>query len=106
MPDNSGYYGSWGAQAAPASPYWQNIYDKKAEWAPCYYDSTNVLSAYAVYELPLGHGKSYGKDMNKVADAIVGGWTISPILAVTSGFSMTTYGTDRSWTNSLSARPN
>ena len=27
MTDNSGYYGNWGAQAAPANPYYQNLYD-------------------------------------------------------------------------------
>jgi Carboxypeptidase regulatory-like domain len=106
MTDNSGYYGSWGAQAAPASPYWQNIYDKKAEWAPCYYDSTNVLSAYAIYDIPVGRGKSFGKDMNKVVDAVVGGWTVSPIVSVLSGFPMAPYGNDHSGTNSRSARPN
>jgi hypothetical protein len=106
MTDNSGYYGSWGAQAAPASPYWQNIYDRKAEWAPCYYDSTHVLSSYAIYEIPVGRGKAYGKDMNKVANAVVGGWTVSPILSLSGRFPMAPYGTDRSGTNSRSARPN
>ena len=62
MTNNSGYYGSWGAQAAIASPYWQNTYDPKAEWAPCYYDSTHVLSSYAIYELPFGHGKKFGRE--------------------------------------------
>ena len=28
--DNSGYYGNWGAQAAPANPYYQNLYDPKS----------------------------------------------------------------------------
>ena len=34
MTDSSGYYGSWGGQTTPTSPYWQNLYDKKAEWGP------------------------------------------------------------------------
>jgi len=38
MSDNSGYYGAWN-NAISAYPYWQNVYDKKAEWAPCYYDA-------------------------------------------------------------------
>ena len=38
MTDSSGYYGSWGGQTTPTSPYWQNLYDKKSEWGPCYYD--------------------------------------------------------------------
>jgi len=106
MTDNSGYYGSWGAEATTASPYWQNIYNPKAEWAPCYYDATHVLSSYAIYELPVGRGKAYGKDMNKAANAVVGGWTVSPILSLRKGFSMTPYGSgDQSGTNSRSSRP-
>jgi len=107
MTDNSGYYGSWGALATTASPYWQNIYDPKAEWAPCYYDATHILSSYAIYELPVGRGKAFGKNMNSVANAIVGGWTLSPIISVHTGFPMTPYGSgDQSGTNSRSSRPN
>jgi Carboxypeptidase regulatory-like domain len=106
MTNNSGYYGSWGAQATTASPYWQNIYDPKSEWAPCYYDSTNVLSAYGLYDLPFGRGKTFGKDMNKVANAVVGGWTISGIGSWHTGFPMSPYGSgDQSGTNSRSSRP-
>jgi len=86
MTNNSGYYGSWGAEATTASPYWQNIYNAKAEWAPCYYDATHILSSYAIYELPVGRGKAYGSNMNKVANAVVGGWTVSPILSLRKGF--------------------
>ncbi|MBV9268094.1 MAG: TonB-dependent receptor, partial [Acidobacteriaceae bacterium] len=28
MTDSSGYYGSWGGQTTPTSPYWQDLYDK------------------------------------------------------------------------------
>ena len=106
MTNNSGYYGSWGAQATTASPYWQNIYDPKAEWAPCFYDATHTLSAYSVYELPIGRGKKFGKDMNAAVNAVVGGWTISPIVSLHTGFPMSPYGNDNSKTNSRSARPN
>lgn len=107
MTDNSGYYGSWGGQAATVSPYWQNIYNARAEWAPCFYDATNVLTSYVIYDLPVGRGKALGKDMNKVANAIVGGWTVSPILSLHTGFPMSPYGTgDKSGTNSRSSRPN
>ena len=107
MTNNSGYYGSWGGLATTASPYWQNIYNPKAEWAPCYYDATHILSAYAIYEIPVGRGKALGKDMNKAANAVVGGWSISPIISVHTGFPMTPYGSqDFSGTNSRSSRPN
>jgi len=106
MSNNTGYYGSWGAQATTAQPYWQNIYDPKAEWAPCYYDATHVLSAYAVYELPVGRGRTFGTDMNRGVDAVVGGWSVSPILSMHTGFPMATYptGSDPTGTNSRGLR--
>ena len=90
MSNNAGYYGSWTAnrQSSTSQPYWQNIYDPKAEWAPCFYDSTHILSGYAIYELPFGKGKKFGSDMNTAANAIVGGWTVSSILSWHTGFPM------------------
>ena len=60
MTDSSGYFGSWG-QAASASAYWQNLYDQRAEWGPCYYDVTHILASYAVYELPIGRKRRWGR---------------------------------------------
>ncbi len=110
MTNNSGYYGTWsGARGSnTASPYWQNTYDPKAEWAPCYYDETQNLTAYAIYDLPFGKGRKFGSDMNKVANAIVGGWTVSPIMTLHSGFPQALYATvaDPTGTGSRGLRPN
>jgi len=89
--DNSGYYGNWGAQAAPANPYYQNLYDPKADWANCFFDSKNVLSAYAVYELPFGHGKRWGNTSNGAVNAVAGGWSVNPIVSIHSGFPVALY---------------
>ena len=105
--DNSGYYGNWGAQAAPANPYYQNLYDPKADWADCFFDAKNVLSAYAIYDIPFGRGKRFGHDMNRAVDAIAGGWSIAPIVSIHSGFPLALYdfGTDTTGTNSRGLRP-
>jgi hypothetical protein len=109
MSNNTGYYGTWsGARASStASPYWQNIYDPKAEWAPCYYDEKHNLTAYAVYDLPVGQGKQFGSSMNKVENNILGGWTISPIVTLHTGFPLALYnnGTDQTGTASRGLRP-
>jgi len=89
--DNSGYYGNWGAQAAPANPYYQNLYDPRADWANCFFDSKNVLSAYATYEIPFGHGKRWGNGSNAVVNAVAGGWSVNPIVSVHSGFPVALY---------------
>lgn len=104
MSNSTGYYGAW-VNALSASAYWQNVYDPKAEWAPCYYDSTNVLTAYAIYELPFGRGRTYGHDMNKALNAVVGGWQFSPIFTYRTGWPMPVYGAaDNSGTYSRGAR--
>jgi hypothetical protein len=91
MSDNTGYYGAWN-NALSASAYWQNVYDQRSEWAPCYYDATNVLSAYAVYDLPFGHGKSVGKDVNGVVNQVIGGWAVSPIVSFRTGWPLPVQG--------------
>ena len=60
MSDSTGYYGAW-VNALSASAYWQNVYDQRSEYAPCYYDATHVISAYAIYGLPFGRGKHWAK---------------------------------------------
>jgi len=109
MSNNTGYYGTWSNQreSSTASPYWQNIYDPKAEWSPCYYDSTHTLTSYAIYELPFGKGKKFGSDMNKAMNAVAGGWTVSPILSLHTGYPLALYnnGSDQTGTASRGLRP-
>ena len=95
MTDNGGYYGSWGGQAWYGPTYWQNLYDSKAEWGPCFYDQTQNLTTYALYELPYGKNRQFGKDVNPVLNAIAGDWNVSAILTFHTGFPMTPY----TWTD-------
>jgi hypothetical protein len=109
LTNNSGYYGTWGAaaQATPASPYYQNLYNPAADYASCYYNSNNILAAYATYELPVGRGKMFGGNMNRVVNAVVGNWQASTIVSVHSGFPLAIYNsTDSSGTGSRGPRPN
>jgi len=108
MTDNSGYYGTWGSsQGVPANPYYQNLYDPRADYAPCYFDAKHILSAYAVYEIPFGHGKRFGHDVNGVVNQIAGGWSIAPIITGHTGFPLALYNftNDPSNTGSRGARP-
>ena len=49
------------------------------------YDTTHSINANMVYELPFGRGKRFGGGMNRIFDAIVGGWEISGVYRQTSG---------------------
>jgi hypothetical protein len=106
MTDNSGYYGTWGStQGTPASPYFQNLYNPRADYAACYFDATHVLSAYAVYDLPFGRGRKYGANMNPVVNAIAGGWSIDPIIQLHTGFPLALYSGQTDATGSRGLRP-
>ncbi len=86
------------------SPYYQNIFDAAAEWGPCDYDATHNFVANAIYDLPVGRGRAFGKSMNKVADAVIGGWQASGILSLHTGFPLTVTAADASGTGSRGAR--
>jgi hypothetical protein len=42
-------------------------------------DQTHVVKAGIVYQLPVGHGKTFAGSANKLVDSIIGGWQISYI---------------------------
>jgi outer membrane receptor protein involved in Fe transport len=105
MSDSTGYYGAWN-NALSASAYWQNVYDQKAEYAPCYSDSTHVISAYAIYDLPFGRGKMLGKNASGVVNGVIGNWEVSPIVSFRTGWPMPPEGAvDESGTYSRGIRP-
>jgi hypothetical protein len=93
MSDSTGYYGAWN-NALSASAYWQNVYDQRSEYAPCYYDATHVISSYAVYDLPFGRGKMVGSGVNGVVNQVIGGWAVSPIVSFRTGWPLPVYGAD------------
>ncbi|HEV3510351.1 MAG TPA: carboxypeptidase-like regulatory domain-containing protein [Candidatus Sulfotelmatobacter sp.] len=50
------------------------------------FDTTHQLNANWVYELPFGSGKTFGSGMHGISQALLGGWNISGILRLTSGY--------------------
>jgi hypothetical protein len=122
MSNSPGYFGTgWGSTNATSSggqPGWENIYNPRREWGPCYYDQTHVLTSYVTYQLPFGRGKQFGHDMNPALNAVLGNWEIGGIVTLHSGNALTLnefggwgIGGDTSHTNgiepqTLSGRPN
>ena len=50
------------------------------------FDATHQFNANWIYELPFGRGRSYGRNANRVLDALIGGWQFSGLFRWTSGF--------------------
>jgi Carboxypeptidase regulatory-like domain len=107
MTNDDGYYGTWGSEreTAASGNYWQNLYNPNGDYAQCYWDSKHVISAYAVYEIPFGRGKSFGTSLPAAVNAVAGNWSINPIVSWHTGFPLSLYGANNSGTNSPENRP-
>ncbi len=108
MTDSIGFYGSGGGASAATSAYVQNLYNRKAEWGPCGWDAEHIFTGYVSYDLPFGHGRAFGKNINRFADAFVGGWQVNSVMSFHTGFPLTINNatTDPSGTGARSSRAN
>jgi hypothetical protein len=70
----------------------QNYYDSGADYGPAGYDVRHNFSATAVYALPVGHGKEFLSNSNRLVDEALGGWKISTGIVLYSGFPETITG--------------
>jgi hypothetical protein len=83
----------------------QDSFCLQCEWARSIFDVRHRFVASVLYELPFGRGKPYLVD--GLGGAILGGWQVSAITSISSGFPRNvTVGTDRSNTGGGQDRPN
>jgi hypothetical protein len=59
------------------------------DYTYCGNDSPNILHASGVWQLPIGKGRSFGNQMSRGLDAVIGGWSAQWILTSQDGFPFT-----------------
>ena len=64
----------------------QNWKDLRQERSLATFDIPQRAVISFDYQLPVGRGKALGANMNKVADAVIGGWELSSILTFSKGY--------------------
>jgi hypothetical protein len=69
-----------------SAPYFPLPNWEKLDWAPSQIDVHNSFTASVIYDLPFGHGKKFGSDWNNVTNSLLGGWQLTVIEKITSGF--------------------
>jgi hypothetical protein len=108
LSDNLGYYGSGAVKSEDS--YWQNAYDRLADYGRSFFDARHNFSLGGTYDLPYGKGRSFGKNAGPLADLILGGWKAGLIVSAHTGFPVTVLSTDKSLQeaahNDGYARPN
>jgi hypothetical protein len=75
---------NWGATA--------NYFNLAGEKSVDAGDIPHALVASYVYQLPIGRGKSVGSGMNRIVDAVAGGWEISGIATFRQGIPLSVFG--------------
>jgi Carboxypeptidase regulatory-like domain/TonB dependent receptor len=63
----------------------QELDNLKAEHSISANDATHRLAFAVIGDLPIGRGRWVGRDMNRILDGVVGGWTLSTIITLQSG---------------------
>jgi hypothetical protein len=69
-----------------------NNYNLAAEKSVDGSDTPHSLVANYIYQLPIGRGRAVGSHMNKLANAVVGGWEVSQIATFKSGLPLSISG--------------
>lgn len=62
-----------------------NPYNTALNRASSDFDIRHSFTGYVVYELPVGRGKMFAKNTNRLLNAVIGGWQLSGIYNITSG---------------------
>ncbi|HEX6802477.1 MAG TPA: TonB-dependent receptor [Terriglobales bacterium] len=81
--DSSSGRNAWVGSLASDNP--QELDNLRAEHSISANDATNRLAMAIVADAPIGRGRWIGKDMNRVLDAVVGGWTFATMLTFQTG---------------------
>ena len=63
----------------------QNPYNLRGERAVSVYNIPQILQFSYVYELPVGRGKKFGRNMNGILNTVVGGWQTNGIIRIDDG---------------------
>ena len=100
--DNTEGNNSW-SYAGNTGP--ANNYNMAAEKSVDAGDVPQALVASYVYQLPIGRGKPFGSDLNRIVDAVVGGWELSGIATFKEGIPINVSGSNQP-TFGGSPRPN
>ncbi len=85
LTDNLGYYGCGAVNSDGA--YWQNAYDRRANFGPACFHTPHNFTIGGVYALPLGKGHRFAS--SRAADLVLGGWSLSYATSAHAGFPVT-----------------
>lgn len=98
MTNTLGYFGSYGdeegageSQTQATQNFFQNEYNPRGDYGRCTTDVASYFTGYALYDLPFGHGRTFGSGVSKPVDEVIGGWKVGGNIALHTGFGITPF---------------
>jgi hypothetical protein len=82
-------YGTGSAQSATSHPF--DIANRRLNYARSDFDRRHVLNSYWIWEAPVGRGRRFGPDMNRIVDGVIGGWSVAGFLRYQTGRPFTVF---------------
>ncbi len=105
-----GFFGQYGdansgqTQANGGYAFPEYTYNQALDYGACPNDVRHEFNGYVTYDIPFGHNRMFGKNSNKVVDAVLGGWEMNLLTNIHSGFPFEVTATDASGTRSGNPR--
>jgi len=95
------WIGNLGFAGAP-----QDLTNLRAEKSVSANDVPHRLAFAAIYELPVGRGRTLGKNMNRVLNGAIGGWQVNSFVTFQSGNPLVFSDSNQTLADSPNQRPN
>ena len=76
--------GAWGGLGGQIINAWSPASNR----GPSDFDLRHQINSNWIWLLPFGRGQAWGHDINRALDAFVGGWQLSGLFRLTSGFAV------------------
>jgi len=56
----------------------QNVWSPNQMWAVSSYDARHIINTFVIWQIPVGKGRTFLPNANRLVDGLVGGWQITP----------------------------
>ncbi len=60
------------------SGFIQNVWFPNQNWAVSNYDARNIVNTFLIWQVPVGKGRTFMPNANRLVDGLIGGWQIVP----------------------------
>ncbi len=92
------------AVSAQSTPF--DAANRRLNYGPSDFDRTHLFQTSAIYELPFGPGRRFGRGANGLISRLIGGWTATTALVWQSGVPFTVVSGTNTFSNRNSSRAN